>query len=154
MTLTLDCDVVIHAPPERVFASMTDPGSARQWMKGLVSIEVLTSGPFGKGTVFRETRKMFGKEASELFEVRAWDPPRSFQFYVDGTKGATGKGEFIFDHTLTPTAEGTHVRLHGTIQMPGGFMLKMFSGLMASMFKKSIDKDLQALKAFIEKGGG
>ena len=54
-------------------------------------MEKLTHGEFGPGTKFRETRKFFGKTASEVFEVVAADPPRRVTLSVDGKATTTWK---------------------------------------------------------------
>jgi uncharacterized protein YndB with AHSA1/START domain len=75
MPASMTSEFHIDAPPERVFAAMTDVDGYRHWMKGFVGMEKLTAGPVGAGTEWRETRRMFGREASEVFEVTAYEPP-------------------------------------------------------------------------------
>lgn len=151
MALKMELRETIAAPPERVFAALTDVDSLPHWMSGLVRIERLTDGPFGKGTRFREVRKMFGREAAEVFDVVEFDPPRSFALFVDGRNGSSGKGEFRFRHTLAPKGGGTELVLSGEI---GGMsrIAEFFGRLMCGFMKKAIARDLAALKAFVEDG--
>jgi carbon monoxide dehydrogenase subunit G len=142
----------IDAPPERVFEAMTNPEGFGRWMQGFVRAERITPGDFGVGTQFRETRKMFGKEATEHFEVTACEPGKRLGLKVDGTKGTTGKGEFRFDYEFEPAGAGTRVRTRAEIDMPGGLFTKIIGKLMKGAFKKACDKDLDALKAYVERG--
>ncbi len=60
----------IDAPPEIVWTLITDIANSPQVISGIDSVKIL-GGPegFGVGTRWRETRTMFGKEATEEMEV-------------------------------------------------------------------------------------
>lgn len=141
----------IDVPPERLVDTLTNFNTWSDWMPGLVKVEVLSSGspgPFGVGTRWRETRKMFGREAAEEFEVTAFDHPRHIELLVDGAKGSTGKGSYHFDYRFLPESGGTRVELTGTVDIPGlGF--RLFGGLLIGTFRKACDRDMQALGAFV-----
>lgn len=150
MATTLECEITVHAPPTQVFARATDVGSFGQWMQGFVRVEPLTPGTVGVGASWREVRRMYGREAGEVFEVTAWDPPRSFTLFVDGTKGAMRRGAMRFVHTFEPAGEGaTRLRLAGEITGMGCAGV-LFGWAMKGMFRNAIQKDLAALKAWIE----
>lgn len=149
----MECEVTVHAPPALVFARATDLGSFGQWMQGFVRIEPLTPGPAGVGASWREVRKMYGREAGEVFEVTAWDPPRSFTLFVDGTKGSMRRGEMRFSHSFEPLGDGTATRLRLAGEVTGlGCAGVLFGWAMKGMFRKAIQKDLEALKRWIEGG--
>jgi uncharacterized protein YndB with AHSA1/START domain len=149
MALTCSIEQKIAAPPERVFAALIDVDRMGEWMKGLVRIERLTEGPLGKGTQFRQTRKMFGREASEVFEVTDFDPPRSFELYVDGKKGSSGCGWYRFRHTVTPDGTGTRLVLAGEFGGQSGCMSLLGKVMMGPM-KKAFAKELRAFAAWAE----
>ena len=90
MSLEFQSLTHFEASPERIFAVMTDLDAAAEWMPNIVSIERLDGDGFGVGTQWRETRKMFGKEATELFEVKHCDAARALDIYVDGRATAYG----------------------------------------------------------------
>jgi uncharacterized protein YndB with AHSA1/START domain len=71
------------APRERVFAAFTDLEHAAENVAAIVRVEVLTDGPVGRGTRFRETRVMFRREATEELEITAFDPPQSYTVEAD-----------------------------------------------------------------------
>ena len=150
MSLMFTSEVDIHAPAQAFFDAFSDVAAWNGWMQGVVSVEVLTEGGFGVGTQWRETRRMFGRDASEVFEVTAWDPPRLAAVLVDGRKGSTGKGAFRFRYELSPGAGGaTHVRMQGEVEMPGWFS-RLMARLFLRTFHKACDRDLMALKAHLE----
>ena len=66
---SFEVSTVISASPERVFALFTDLAHAPDNIRAIKKLELLTPGPMCMGTRFRETRVMFGKEATEEMEV-------------------------------------------------------------------------------------
>ncbi len=142
--------IEIEAPPDRVFAAMTRPEEIRAWMPGLVALESLTSGETGVGSQWKETRKLMGHHASEVFEVSEYEAPRRLGLRVDGSKGSSRKGEYLFTYDLEPAAGGTRLTMNGEISMPGGWMTRFIGNLFRGMFKKMHEKDLAALKAHAE----
>lgn len=152
MSFSFTIEEWIDAPPERVYQVSTDLDRADAWMNGLVRIEWLTHEGFREGARWREVRKMFGKEAAEEFEVRQCDPPRAFTLWVDGSKGSTGKGEYLFEHRLVPERGGTVFTMDARV---GGMGLlgRLLAPIMKGGFRKAIRKDVLAMKAFIEGQG-
>lgn len=153
MPIHLSSQKEINAPPERVFAVMTDMDAAGQWMPNFVRIEMLTPGEYGVGTKWRETRKMFGREASEVFEVTGLEPGKSLELYVDGTQGASKWGYYRFRYQLEPVGGKTSLTLTGEMGGLGVFM-ELLGRLMAGAFKKALGKDLDAMTDYIEKNPG
>lgn len=151
-TIAWTTELTIAAPPERVFDGLTDLDEAGKWMKGFVRIDRLNPEVTGVGAKWREVRKMFGREASEEFEVTAYERPRRVSLFVDGSKGATGKGEFRFDYEITPAGDGTKLVIRNDIRIPGLFF-RLLGWLFAGQFRKAIDADMQAFKAHLEKSG-
>ena len=47
---------MIEAPVASVWRVFTDLPGRRQWLSTVTRVEMLTTGPFGAGTVWRETR--------------------------------------------------------------------------------------------------
>jgi hypothetical protein len=148
MAATFSTAVYIEAPPAVVFEALTNLDAAAQWMPNFVRAEKLTPGPVGPGTEWRETRKMFGKEATEHFKVTRFDRSSRMDLLIDGSKGSSGRGEYGFVFELLPERTGTNLELTGDIRMPG--IWGLFSRFMVGTFKKSCHKDLEALKAHLE----
>ena len=152
MPLYFTSQFTIEAPPDKVTAAMTDFDTWPQWMEGLVKVEPLSEHPYGVGTKWRETRKLFGQEATEVFEVTEFEPPHKIGLWVDGRQGSTGKGDYRFLYTIVPAGEGaTKLTMEAEIDIPG-WATKVFGFLFKGMFKKGCDRDTIALKAYLEKG--
>jgi carbon monoxide dehydrogenase subunit G len=133
-----------NVPSEVLVDVLTSFETWSEWMPGLVDVDVLTEGPFDVGTRWRETRKVFGKDATEEFQVTRYDPPHSIELFVDGSKGSTGKGSYSFAYRFIPDGDGTTVELSGTIDMPGVFF-RFLGGMLIGAFRKACDRDMQAL---------
>ena len=153
MAIRFQAALDLAATPDRVFAALNDHTLIRQWMPGLVRFEPLTPEVSGVGSQWRETRKMFGHEATEVFEVTAQEPPRRLSLMCDGRKGSSGKGEYRFDYRLEPIGSGTRLSIDTAVDMPGGWFTRLMGKLLTGMFKKMCMKDMMALKAFVERQG-
>lgn len=133
-------------PPERLYAAMTDVEGYAAWMPNLVRVEKLTDGPVGEGARWREVRRMFGREAGEVFEVREAVPGERLRLYVDGSQGSSRQGEYHFDHTLTETPGGSRLRTDARIVMPANLLTRLVGRMMLGTFRGAIDKDMAALR--------
>lgn len=137
----------INASPETVFRVATDLANWSDLIRGIERIEPLTEGPMRVGTRYRETRKMFGKESTEEFEVTALDAPHGFDVQAH-TCGML----FTSRHRFVPDISGTLVEL--TLESkPQSIFARLMAPLgkvMMGSMKKLIDADLEDLKAIAE----
>jgi carbon monoxide dehydrogenase subunit G len=152
MTTNLDLQLAIHAPPEKVFAAITDLHAGGRWLPGCTKLEVLTPGPYAKGTRWRETRKMAGHEATEEFEVTDVDAPRAIELHCDGRKGSSGNVDYHFRYDLEPVGDHTILRMTGRM-VPAGWFGKIMAPLMKLPFMQALRRDHAALKAHVEGDG-
>ncbi|MCI0632021.1 MAG: SRPBCC family protein [Phycisphaerales bacterium] len=132
----------ISAPRDQVFAVVTDFVNAPKTITSIKKCEILSPGPVGKGTRFRETRVMFGRQATETMEITEWNPPVSY------TLGCDSCG-CRYRSTITCKADGdaTLVEMSFAAQ-PLTFMAKLLAPLgklMAKSCRKAFEKDLDDL---------
>jgi carbon monoxide dehydrogenase subunit G len=149
LSIQFEVNRTFHVPKQAAYSALIDLESAKHWMQGLVSIERVDEGPLKEGSEWKETRKMYGKEAAEYFEVVKLEEHDRIMLRCDGTKGTTGKGEFLFTYILSETGEGTNVTMLGEIRGLTG-LSKLFGKVMAGAFKKACAKDLDSLKKHLE----
>lgn len=150
MSIRFEVKRTIQASKQTVYKGLLDLDAAKHWMQGLVGIEQLDVGPLQVGSEWKETRKMFGREAAEFFEVIELSEPDKIVLRCDGTKGTTGKGEFVFTYIISSVDDHTEIALNGEINGLTGFT-KFFGKLMAGTFKKACAKDLDALISYLQK---
>lgn len=146
--MKIACSEHVNAPVERVFAVASDPRHAADVISAITKMEVLTEGPVGVGTRFRETRVMFGKEATEQMEFTAFDPPWSYTLVAD-SHGCHYTSTFRF----RPEGAGTRVdfEFSGDAHSFGARVMSALMGpLMKGTMRKMLAKDLGELKRYVE----
>ena len=140
--------VRIAAPVERLFEVFADLRSAPDRIKGIKQLEVLTDGPIGVGTKFRETREMFGKDATEAMEITEFDPPWTYSVSALSCGcHYTARYDFRSDgaETIVELAIcGEAISFFAKLLMP------VMGWLMSGSMKQSLQQDMDDLKAFIE----
>ena len=149
MSINFEVKRTTHVSQQQVYNGLLDLEAAIQWMQGLVGIERIDDGPMQVGSEWKESRKMFGQVATEHFEVVEINELDKIVLRCDGTKGTTGKGEYIFTYIVTTSDNLTEITLIGEIKGLTG-ITKFFGKMMAGTFKKASAKDLDALIAYLD----
>ncbi len=147
---SVEVQATVAAPPERVFEAATDLASLPETMSGIDSVEALSDGPFGAGTRWRETRTLYGRQATEEMWVTGFDPPRSYVVEAE-SHGAHYRTEITF----APEGDGTRVTFVFGAR-PVSFVARLFSifsGMMMKGVKKALAQDLEDLKRVAESAG-
>lgn len=144
--------VRIQASPEEVFQKATDFAHCEEWVRGVSKLELLTAGPVGVGTRWRETREMFGKQATETMEIAEFEPPRYYLVtaYNCGTHYRT---ELRFEPVEAPEGMATKVTatFTGTPATLGARILNLLFGwMMKGTVRKLMRQDLEDLQRVIE----
>ncbi|MDQ6835201.1 MAG: SRPBCC family protein [Actinomycetota bacterium] len=67
---------IIAAPPESVWAAVSDPERVLEFMSGVTRWEVESDQPDGLGARYRMLMRVGSAEVGGLVEVVEWDPPR------------------------------------------------------------------------------
>ncbi|MEM8866280.1 MAG: SRPBCC family protein [Planctomycetota bacterium] len=149
----LSLNAMINAPVDQVFALATDLSRAAEYIDGIDQIEILTEGPIGVGTKWRETRTMFGKQATETLDITGFQPPLDVNSPASYTAECESCGcHFVSEFQFHPAAEGTHVELQLTTR-PITLFAKLLSPLTALTMgacKKAMEQDLANLKRAAE----
>lgn len=150
MATSVQVERTIAASPATVFAAASDVNTWVEVVPAITKIELLTDGPVGVGTRFRETRKMFGKEATEEMEFLEYESPERYVLGAE-SHGCRYRTEFRFE----PVPEGTRLVMDfGAEPLTTG--AKVMAFLMKPMMRKMADmcaKDLDAIKAKVEGQG-
>lgn len=142
---------LIEAPVSAVWRVFTDLPGRCSWLSTVIHVDVLTPGPFGAGTVWRETRTMAdGTEITEEFRVRECVVPERFVVESPGI-GA----DYRMAYSFVPVLEGRHrggtmvtVVQDGTPTAPAGrFLALVFGGLAARTVEGALRRDLDDLAA-------
>ena len=137
----MNCSVTrtLSAPPDRVFAILTDLDGAAENVRAIVRLEKLTPGPTRVGTRWRETRKMFGREASVVMEFKRLDPPRR----IEVTAGKPGCA-YLSVFELVPDGAGrTRVTMTFSAEATGvmAWLMKPLGAMLKGTMRKAMEAD-------------
>lgn len=149
---TMVRSIDISAPAESVWGIVSDIEHGHAAIPAIRSIEILGDRSTGLGTRWRETRVMFGREATETMEITGWDPPREY------IVSARNHGcDYRSAMRVVPQAAGCRLEFEFGAT-PLTFAAKLMGGLMAPLMsgaiRRALDADLAALKAHCEKHAG
>ena len=141
---------LIEAPVAEVWRVFTDLPGRRGWLSTVSRVAVLTAGPFGTGTVWRETRSMGDArtEITEEFRVVECAIPERFVVSSPGI-GA----EYRMTYTFVPVIEGRHrggtmatvVQEGAPTAAAGRLLALVFGGLAARTVEGALRRDLEDL---------
>lgn len=140
----------VNARPEKVWAVISDiPGSAGT-LSGINSIQMLSEGPYGEGTRWKETRTMTGKQETVEMWVSETDPPRSTT-----VKAVQGGADYTTRFNLTERDGGTDLTLTFGAEVINPSLISkvgmaLFGKLGMSMTRKALSKDLAEIAAKAE----
>ncbi|TKJ22377.1 SRPBCC family protein [Blastococcus sp. CCUG 61487] len=142
----------VAAPVQQVWGVATDLAGSPQVISGIDAVEVLTPGPFGVGTRWRETRTMMGRSATEEMTVTAVAPPRSYT-----VEASSAGAHYVSTFTFAPSGSGgTDVTMTfgGRPTSTVGRVLAAITGpLVRRSVTKALEKDLADIAAAAERGG-
>jgi carbon monoxide dehydrogenase subunit G len=140
----------IHASPEKVWSVISDiPGSAAT-LSGIDSIQMLSEGPYGDGTRWKETRTMMGRSETVEMWVAQADPPRSTT-----VKALQGGADYTSRFSLAERDGGTDLTLTfgADVVKPtvlSKISMALFGKIGMSMTRKALAKDLAEIAAKAE----
>ena len=104
-------DVWMKAPPQVVFAYVSDLTRHPEWADNPLVITPVTGGAPALGSRYRSEAQSHGVNFSTELVVTLFEPPRRFGF-----GGADATGEFSHEFSLTPSGDGTLVKRRITFQ--------------------------------------
>jgi Polyketide cyclase / dehydrase and lipid transport len=144
---TISVSSRIEAPLKRVFDVFTDVEHAPDRVSGIVGTEMLTVGPFGPGTRWRETRKLLGRVDTADMEVTAFEKYRTYT--VCHQKGGIRvETTFSFEPAGDATLVSIEFALDGAGLPPG--LLTPFNWAITTKVQQVLKADLADLKERLE----
>ncbi len=142
----------VNAPQDRVFAVCSDIPNCAHYIRGIESIETLREAPpsennlgvVGEGYTWRETRIMFGKQATEDMTIINWNPPASYD-----VEARSHGAYYLSTITCEPIdAQTTKLTMMFTAK-PETFLAKVMMAVFSFMQKKlcqALQEDLEDIK--------
>ena len=140
----------VDAAPEKVWAVLTNVPQAADTLSGVTRVEMLSEGPYGVGTRWKETRTMAGRAETVEMSVSEADPGRSTTI-----KASQGGADYTTRFELAPRDGGTELSVDfsaDVVQPTVGtrIMTALFGRIGMAVTRKALAKDLAEIKAKAE----
>ena len=145
---TVNVSNQIAAPVDRAFQLFTDIEHGAANVSGIKKIEMLTTGHFGLGSRWRETREVLGASDSAEMEVTSFERNRTYTI-THHKAGVRIDTTFWFE----PSGDGTKVMIEfelDTAGLPPG-LLTPLNWAIAGKVRDVLGQDLADLKSSLEK---
>lgn len=147
--MKLETSKQIAAAPAKVWDIITDLGASPERITGITAVERLDDGVgFGVGTTWRETRVMFGREATEVMKVVEVEDGRGYVTEADGP-GVLYRSEM----RVEPAGDGSLLTMTFDAE-PRTFVAKLLGNtvgrLMVGATRKAVRQDLEDIAAVAE----
>ncbi len=134
----------VAAPAERVFAVFADFARAAERIPAIEKVEIVGSGPIGKGTRIRETRVMHGVRATEELTITRYEPGEGYALSCE-SHGCL----FTTAVLLRPRGSETTIELAFQAEARGA-LARLKLALLLPVMRREFEKDVDALKAAAE----
>lgn len=140
----------IAAPPVTVWGLITDIPNSPQVISGIDSVDMI-GGPegFGVGTRWRETRTMFGKEATEEMEVSAVSAGTSYSV-IAASRGMRYESTLTLQPTSADACTLTMVFAGEPTSAVSRAMAATIGRLFVGQTRKALEKDLADIASAAE----
>jgi len=124
-----------------LFAFVSDPANLPAWQTGILSAELTSGGPVGRGSTARIERQLLGQRITADLTMTAYEPDRRL---VLGSTVSGVRAEATLE--LTPVDGATRIRFEMTFSAASLFMAP-FEGMAAGAAKQDLASSLERLRA-------
>ncbi|MGD8353167.1 MAG: SRPBCC family protein [Pseudomonadota bacterium] len=142
--------IEINSDRKKVWKAITDIENSGEMIAGIVRVSILQKPSDGLiGLKWEETRKMFGKEATETMWITDFAPNR---YYI--TQARSHGSIYITRSSLSDSPKGTRLTMMFTsaARSPAAKAMSFLLGAFIKVsLKKAMNHDLEDIKAFVEK---
>ncbi len=148
--MRIQVDTTIRATREAIWQVITAIDQAQEHIEGIEKVEILERPESGiVGLKWRETRTLYGKEATEVMWITEAEENHYYQ-----TRAESHGAVYISRLTITPAADHCILSMSfdSTAQTFGGHVMAvLFSLFFKGSTKKLLQKDLEDIKTAAEK---
>ena len=141
--MKIEREVTTSAPPDRVFAYLSDFTTTTEWDPGTVKT-VRTSGDGGVGTTYENTSKFMGRETELTYEVIEYAAPT--RIVLHGTNETVDATDSI---TVEAHSAGSRVTYSADFAFSG--VAKVLAPLLAPALKKLGDDAEKGMREALAK---
>ena len=143
--VTIEEQVSVAAPPEKVFATLTDPAAYPRWIADVKAVR--TDGPFETGSHFEEVTRIGGKDKTSVGSIVAVESSRRVVLQVTEVRsGPKLLPTRTFD--LEPANGGTLLRWRTELRTEG--VARLLEPFLPGLFRRKKRGYLAAFKRLVE----
>lgn len=143
--VTIEEQVSLAAPPEKVFATLTDPAAYPRWISDVKSVRL--GGAFEAGSRVEETTRIGGKDKTSVGSVVAVESPRRVVLQVTEVRsGPKLLPTRTFD--LEPANGGTLLRWRTELRTEGA--ARLLEPFLPQLLRRKKRAYFAALKRLVE----
>jgi len=137
----------VDAPPEELFAYLSDLANLPEWQSGIVSAEITSGDELGVGTTARVVRDLMGQRIEAPMTVTAYEPPSrlAIRSEVSGVKATA-------ELDLAP-ADGAATDLVFAMEIRGSFITSFMEPMIAGAAGGEIDASIARIQGRFVKTG-
>ena len=144
-----EAEIDIAAVKEIVWESITDIEGSKDFISGIKDIEVLEKPADSfAGFKWRETRTMFGKEATEIMWVTEAEKNKYYK-----TRAESHGAIYRTIVSIEEIKDGCTLRMEfesEAVSVAGRLMNLLFGGIMVKSTRKMVMEDVEDIKKFVE----
>ena len=141
--MKIEREVTTSAPPDQVFAYLSDFTTTTEWDPGTVKT-VRTSGDGGVGTTYQNTSKFMGRETELTYEVVEYTAPS--RIVLHGTNETVDATD-----SITVEAHGSGTKVTYTADFAFSGFAKVLAPLLAPALKKLGDDAKKGMEEALAK---
>jgi uncharacterized protein YndB with AHSA1/START domain len=141
---TVEASRSIAAPPEDVFAFISDLANLPRWQSGVISAERTSPDPIGIGSTAHVVRELMGQRLAVDLTVIGYEPGRRLAL-----ESAASGMAVTAALDLEPEAGGTRLHFAMEIRAQGIFMAPL-EGIIAGAAASDVATSLDRVKAAME----
>lgn len=142
--ITPKATTTIAAAPGRVIRFIAEPANSSRWMKALESSELITPGPIGPGSRFREIQSAGGERIETICEVVEYDGETRYAW----KSVSEGEARYGGGFTAVPAGAGTELRYEGWATATG--RLAKREEAWGRQAQREAEAELAAIKEAVE----
>jgi uncharacterized membrane protein len=140
----------IHASPEDVFSLLADLDRLPDWSTITVVTHDDPDQPLAKGSAFRQTLRIMGRQLETDWTITELDRPRHVAYEATGPAGATLR----MAQTVEASRNGSQVSFEVDYELPGGAVGGLAAPLIERRNEREVEHSLHNLKEMAEHPGG
>jgi len=136
-------EIRIGAPPEQVWAVISDLEGGPQWSAVTLECQLTSDGPPGLGCAYRAVSRFAASKITTEHEIVEWDPPHRMVSRV--TKGA----ESVLTQICEPEGQGSKLTMINEFAVPRG-VPSLVGDKLTQQVSNTLTEELMRVKREVE----